>query len=83
MSYVTTCSLMESMYLLRHGNRVVKVQTECTWPYGHDECAFLFEGETAEADHDSYLRGAILPLPAYLPDLFSAITEALGKGGAT
>ena len=83
MNHVTTCSLTEAMYLLNHGNRLVKVQPECTWPCGFQECAFAFEGETAEADHDSYIRGAALPNLGSLPKLFAAVTAALEKGGAT
>jgi hypothetical protein len=83
MSQISTCSLTEAMYLLSHGNRVVSVQTECTWPYGHDECAFVFEGETVEADHESYLRGGIFANPGSLPGLFAAITAVLAKGDAS
>lgn len=83
MSHVTTCSLTEAMYLLEHGNRLVRVQTECTWPCGFQECAFAFEGETADADHERYIRSGTLPTLGLLPSLFAAITAVLQKGGAT
>ena len=49
-STVSTCNMAEALYLLRRGNRVVKVRL--AWPYGLEECALVFEGESAEGDHD-------------------------------
>jgi hypothetical protein len=81
MSSVTTCSLTEAMYLLGHGNQLVGVQTESSWPCGFQECSFAFEGDSAQADHESYIRSLILPDFHFLPTLFAAITAVLPKGG--
>ncbi len=79
---VSTCNMAEALYLLHCGNRVVKVRTECTWPYGLEECAIVFEGESAEADHERYIAHN-LPLDlCALPELFAAVTAVLpAKGG--
>jgi hypothetical protein len=81
MSQAATYSLNEAMYLLSHGNRVVGVRKACSWPYGLDECEIVFEGENAQADHDKYLRTAVIPVVSRLPTLFTAITAVLEKGG--
>ncbi len=82
MSQVSTCSLTEGLYLLSRSNHVVKAQTECTWPYGFEECAIVFEGETAEADHERYIAQRVTVNLQELPKLFAAIAAVLQKGGA-
>ena len=80
-SRAVTFSLREALYLLGRANRVVRVRTESTWPYGLEECTIEFEGETAEADHRLYVaRNPVVNLQQ-LPKLFSAITAALEKAG--
>lgn len=83
MSQVTTCSLTEALYLLRRSNRLVGVRTECAWPYGFEECALVFEGETAEADRERYISSSVPVNLKELPGLFAAIAAALEKGGAS
>ena len=78
---VTTCNMAESLHLLHCGNRVVKVEMVCTMPYGMEECALVFEGENAEADHLDYLKHRIDVDLSALPELFAAITAVLAQGG--
>jgi len=79
---VSTCNMAEALYLLKRGNRVVKVECVSTWPYGLEELAVLFEGETAEADHDRYIKHAIPVELSTLPELFAALKAVLPvKGG--
>jgi hypothetical protein len=79
---ISTCNMAEALYLLHRGNRVVKVEMKCTWPYGLEECAIVFEGETAEADHDRYIKHTIPLDLCTLPELFAAVTAVLlAKGG--
>ena len=81
---VSTCNMAEALYLFHRGNRVVKVRMECTWPCGVGECAIVFEGETAEADHDRYIAYCPCVDLGYLPELFVAVSAALpAKGGRT
>jgi hypothetical protein len=81
---VSTRNMAEALYLLHCGHRVVKVRTECTWPYGLEECAIVFRGQTAEADHDRYIKQRIPVDLCELPELFAAVTAALPvKGGAS
>jgi hypothetical protein len=82
MGRIVTCSLAEALYLLGRSNRVVRVGTECTWPYGFEECAIIFEGETAEADHERYIAHSLPVNLCALPDLFAAVAAVLPKGGA-
>jgi hypothetical protein len=79
---VCTCNMAEALYLLRCANRVVRVESACTWPYGFEECAVVFEGESAEEDHRLYVARRIEVDLRELPRLFAAITEAIVKGGA-
>ena len=77
---VSTCNMAEALYLLHRGNRVVKVRM--AWPYGLEECAIVFEGESAEADHDRYIAHEIPVDLCTLPELFAAVTAVLPvKGG--
>jgi hypothetical protein len=79
---VSTCNMAEALYLLRRGNRVVSVRMACTWPYGLEECAMVFEGESAEADHDRYIAYCPCVDLGCLPELFAAVTAVLpGTGG--
>jgi hypothetical protein len=83
-SIVCTCNMAEALYLLHCGSRVVKVRTECTWPYGLEECAIVFEGQTVEADHDHYIKTRVPVDLCELPELFAAVTAALPvKGNAS
>jgi hypothetical protein len=80
---VSTCNMAEALYLLKHGNRVVKVECVSTWPYGLEELAVYFEGETAEADHDRYIKRGVPVDLSGLPELFTAVSALLlVKGGA-
>ncbi len=79
---VCTCNMAEALYLLQRGNRVVKVEMKCTWPYGLEECTVVFEGESAEADHEHYIAHSLPVDLCALPDLFAAVAEVLPKGGA-
>jgi hypothetical protein len=79
---VCTCNMAEALYLLQRGNRVVKVEMACGWPYGLEECAVVFEGESAEADHDRYIAHSLPVDLCALPDLFAAVAAVLPKGGA-
>ena len=79
---ISTCNMAEALYLLHRGNRVVKVEMKCTWPHGLEECAIAFEGQTAEADHDRYIKHTIPLDLCTLPELFAAVTAVLpAKGG--
>jgi len=78
---LSTCNMAEALHLLRRGNRVVKVHMECTWPYGTEECAVVFEGESVEADHRHFHTHMANYDLSGLPELFAAITAALEKGG--
>jgi hypothetical protein len=81
-STVWTCNMAEALYLLERGNRAVKVGIVNTWPYGLEELAVFFEGETAEADHDRYIKHAIPVDLSTLPELFAALKALLPvKGG--
>ena len=73
--------MAEALYLLHCGNRVVKVRTDCTWPYGIEECAIVFEGQTAEADHDHYISHSGPVDLCALPALFAAVAAVLPQGG--
>ena len=80
---ISTRNISEALYLFHNGNRVVKVEMECTWPYGLEECAIVFEGQTAEADHDRYIAHNLPVDLCTLPELFAAVTAVLpAKGGA-
>jgi hypothetical protein len=80
---LSTTNMAEALHLLRRRNRVVKVQMECAWPYGHEECAVIFEGENLEADHIHFLRHMADYDLSGLPELFAAIAAVLpAKGGA-
>lgn len=79
---VSTCSMVEALYLLHRGNRVVKLRTKCTWPYGLEECAIVFEGQAVEADHERYIAHSLPVDLCALPDLFAAVAAVLPKGGA-
>ena len=79
---VCTCNMAEALYLLHRGNRVVKVEMACGWPYGLEECTVVFEGESAEADHERYIAHSLPVDLCALPDLFAAVAAALPKGGA-
>jgi hypothetical protein len=81
MSRLSTTNMAEALHLLRRHNRVVKVQMECTWPYGLQECAVVFEGETAETDRLDYLRHDIDMDLSQLPKLFAAIAAVLPEKG--
>ena len=77
---VSTCNVAEALYLLHRGNRVVKVRL--AWPDGLEECAIVFEGESAEADHDRFIAHEIPVDLCALPELFDAVTAVLPvKGG--
>ena len=77
---VSTCNVAEALYLLRRGNRVVKVRL--AWPDGLEECAIVFQGESAEADHDRFIAHEIPVDLSALPELFAAVTAVLtAKGG--
>ncbi len=78
---VSTCNMAEALYLLHCGNRVVKVQAECTWPYGLEECAIVFEGQTAEADHERYISHSVAVDLRALPILLAAVAAVLPQGG--
>ena len=78
-STVSTCNLAESLYLLRCGNRVVKVRL--AWPDGLEECAVVFEGETAEADHDRFISHEIPVDLCALLELFAAVAAVLPVEG--
>jgi hypothetical protein len=78
---VSTCNMAEALYLLHCGNRVVKVEPACTWPYGFEECAIEFEGETVEADRQRYISERVVVDLRSLPKLFAAITASMEKGG--
>jgi hypothetical protein len=78
---VWTCNMAEALYLLERGNRVVKVGLESTWPYGLEELAVFFEGETAEADHERYIKHAIPVDLGSLPKLFAALEAVLSAEG--
>jgi hypothetical protein len=82
MSYtVWTCNMAEALYLLKRGNRAVKVGVVNTWPYGLEELAVFFEGETAEADHDRYIKSGIPVYLSTLPELFAALKAAIPAEG--
>jgi hypothetical protein len=74
---VSTCNIAEALYLHSRGNRVVKLECVSTWLYGLEELAVFFEGETAEADHELYIRGRIPVDLAGLPELFGALKAAI------
>jgi hypothetical protein len=78
---VSTCNMAEALYLLERGNRVVKVECVSTWPYGLEELAVLFEGETAEADHESYIKHGIPVDLAGLGGLFAALNAVIPAEG--
>jgi hypothetical protein len=78
---VSTCNMAEALYLLKRANRVVKVELVSTWPYGLEELAVFFEGETAEADHDRYIKHGIPVDLGALPELFAAVATALPAEG--
>jgi hypothetical protein len=78
---VETCNFAEALYLLGRGHRVAGVRVACTWPYGHEECALTFEGESAEADQHYYSSHRLEVDLSCLPELFAAITAVLPKGG--
>jgi hypothetical protein len=79
---VWTCNMAEALYLLKRGNRIVKVGIVNTWPYGLEELAVFFEGESAEADHDRYIKSGIPVELSTLPELFAALKAVLSvKGG--
>jgi hypothetical protein len=80
---VWTCNMAEALYLFHRGNRVVRVRTECTWPYGLEECALVFEGENAVADHRRYIAHGLPVDLGTLPELFAAVSAVLPKGGAS
>jgi hypothetical protein len=71
--------MAEALYLLRRGNRVVKVRL--AWPDGLEECAIIFEGESAEADHHNFITHEVPVDLNTLPELFAAVTAVLSKGG--
>ena len=78
---VCTCNMAEALYLLHRGNRVVKVRM--AWPYGIGECAVEFDGESAQADHERFIRHEIPVDLCALPELFVALSAVLPvKGGA-
>ena len=80
---VSTCNMAEALYLFEHGNRVVKVGMVASWPYGLEELAVYFEGETAEADHERYIKGALPVDLSGLPALFASFSPLLPqRGGA-
>jgi hypothetical protein len=62
---------------------VVKVEMKCTWPHGLEECAIVFEGLTAEADHDRYIAHNLPVDLRALPELFAAVTAVLPAKGGT
>ena len=76
---VSTCNMAEALYLLRRGNRVVKVRL--AWPDGLEECAMVFEGESAEADHDCFISHEIPVDLCTLPQLFAAVAAVLPVEG--
>jgi hypothetical protein len=79
---VSTCNMAEALYLLKRGNHVVNVELVSTWPYGLEEFAVFFEGETAEADHERYIKSGIPVDLSGLPGLFTAVSALLHlKGG--
>jgi hypothetical protein len=80
-SHVSTCNLAEALYLMSRSNRVVRVRTECTWPYGLEECAIVFEGETVEEDRRRYISKRVTVDLRCLPELFAAVTAVLAEGG--
>ena len=77
---VCTCNMAEALYLLHRGNRVVSVRM--AWPYGIEECAVVFEGESAEGDHHHFIAHEIPVDLGKLPELFTAVAAVLPKGGA-
>lgn len=79
----STTNMAEALQLLHKGNHIVSVRMECTWPYGNEECAVLFEGENPEADHLQFIKHKSEVDLSRLPELFIAITAVLGKGGET
>jgi hypothetical protein len=80
---VWTCNMAEALYLLEHGNRVVKVGLVNTWPYGLEELAVFFDGSAVEADHERYIKSGIPADLSGLPELFAAVSALLSvKGGA-
>jgi hypothetical protein len=78
---VSTCNMAEALYLLGRCHRVVKVEMVCSWPYGIEECAVVFEGEKVETDHDTYISHQFSPDLSCLPELFAAIAAVLPQGG--
>ena len=79
---ISTCNMAEALYLLKRGNHVVKIECVSTWPYGLEELAIFFEGETAEADHDRYIKRGIPVDLSGLTELFTAVSALLpAKGG--
>lgn len=76
---VCTCNMAEALYLFHRGNRVVKVRL--AWPYGLEECGIVFEGQTAEADHDCFIAHEIPVDLSALPELFAAISAVLPAQG--
>jgi hypothetical protein len=78
---VETCNFAEALYLLQRGHQVAGVHMACTWPYGHEECAVVFEGGDPEADRLHFLgRMAEYDLSG-LPELFAEISAVLQQGG--
>jgi hypothetical protein len=80
---LSTTNMAEALHLLRRHNRMVKVRMECTWPYGHEECAVVFEGADLEADHIHFLTHMADYDLSGLPELFEAITAVLPQKGGT
>jgi hypothetical protein len=78
---VSTCNMAEALYLFERGNRVVKLGMVASWPYGLEELAVYFEGKTAEADHERYIRGALPVDLSGLPLLFAALKAAVPAKG--
>jgi hypothetical protein len=78
---VSTRNMAEALYLLHRGNRVVKLQMDCSWPYGLEECSIVFEGQTAQDDHDYYVSHSLPVDLRALPELFAALTAVLAQGG--
>jgi hypothetical protein len=78
---VSTCNMAEALYLLKRANRVMKVELVSTWPYGLEELAVFFEGETAEADHERYIKCGIPVDLGSLPELFVALEAVLSAEG--
>jgi hypothetical protein len=78
---VETCNFAEALYLFGRGHQVAAVRIECTLPYGHEECALIFEGESAEADQSYYNSHRLEVNLSRLPELFAAVTAVLEKGG--